>query len=101
MAGDAAMSRYTSGRAKEYQAIAELKRRGASLVVRSAGSKGLADLVAVFGAVVWLVQVKYVTGARSWQDANWRKLQALKRPASAMVYAMVYRRGRVKPALMV
>jgi len=94
------MNRYRAGRAKEYAAIRELKRRGASLVVRSAGSKGLADLVAVFGAVVWLVQVKYVTGTRSWQDANWRKLQALKRPEEVWVYAIVYRRGRAKPALL-
>jgi Holliday junction resolvase-like predicted endonuclease len=95
------MSHYTSGRAKEYAAIRELKRRGASLVVRSAGSKGLADLVAIFGAVVWLVQVKYVTGTRTWQDANWWKLQALKRdPVHVVVHAMVYRRGRAEPAIM-
>ena len=94
------MNRYRAGRAKEYAAIRELKRRGASLVVRSAGSKGLADLVAVFGAVVWLVQVKYVTGTRSWQDANWRKLKALTRPPEVWVYAMVYQRGQAQPRIL-
>lgn len=39
---------YIRGRAFEYKVAKELEARGATLVVRSAGSKGLADLVAFY-----------------------------------------------------
>jgi Holliday junction resolvase-like predicted endonuclease len=90
--------RYRAGRNKEYAARKFLEARGASLVMRSAGSKGLADLCAVFRAVVWLVQVKATSKrGNAWQDANWKALKALPRPFNVWVYALVYRKGTAEP----
>lgn len=52
--------RYGKGRRAEYWVIAHLKKMGASLVIRSAGSHKDADIVAFFPKKkeVWLVQVK-------------------------------------------
>lgn len=52
--------RYGKGRRAEYWVIAHLKKKGASLVIRSAGSHKDADIVAFFPKKkeVWLVQVK-------------------------------------------
>lgn len=57
-------SKYAQGAAFERSVKAKLEREGALYVVRSAGSKGVADLVAFQSPVyrsypeVWLVQVK-------------------------------------------
>ncbi len=71
-------------------------------VTRSAGSKGLWDVCAVFPASegdagsVWLVQVK-VTRSGSWKDANWRALSALRLPVGVVACAFVFRRGKAFP----
>ena len=93
------MNRYRAGRAKEYAARKDLERRGA-YVVRSAGSKGCIDLVAIFPEAIWLVQVKY--GARSgqwWRDANWGKLLALPTLKRVWRTAYIYRRGNPVPEI--
>ena len=92
------MNRYRAGRAKEYAARKDLEHRG-GYVIRSAGSKGLVDLVAIFLGVVWLVQVKYVQAGASWRDANWRKLFALSMPPHVTRVAYIYRRGVTAPTL--
>jgi len=56
------VSRYDAGAAAERKAKAELEERG-YLVVRSAGSKGPADLIAV---KVRYIQVKKVEKPQAW-----------------------------------
>lgn len=56
------MTTYSQGRRIEYLARDYLKQLGADLIVRSAGSKGLVDLVAFFvgSRTIMLVQVKKI-----------------------------------------
>ena len=51
---------YQKGRTAEYYVIEKLKALGATLITRSAGSHGIADITAWFLATrqVWLIQVK-------------------------------------------
>ena len=51
---------YAKGRRIEYRCKDILKKMGVSLVFRSAGSKGPADLIAIFPLrkEIWLIQVK-------------------------------------------
>lgn len=51
---------YTMGRSAEYYVIGKLKRLGADPIFRTAGSHGVADIIAVFQRIneIWLVQVK-------------------------------------------
>jgi len=55
---------YRKGRQAEYKCKSELRKLGVALITRSAGSKGLADLVAFFPLrrEIWLIQVK------SWKN---------------------------------
>jgi len=55
-----ARTHYAIGRSAEYYVINKLKKLGATLVTRSAGSHGLADIIAFFPAMkeIWLIQVK-------------------------------------------
>jgi len=97
------MSRYTSGRAKEYAARDHLAKT-ARLVVRSAGSKGLVDLVAFFGMTICLVQVKYTRRpGNAWIDKNWRALVKLQQtgrfPENVRAVAYVYRFGKPQPEI--
>jgi len=59
------MNSYQKGRRAEYYCKELLKQKGLVYVIRSAGSKGLADLVAIFPLEkeIWLIQVK--TGKRT------------------------------------
>jgi hypothetical protein len=61
------MSLYVKGRNAEYACINYLKNMGAFPIVRSAGSKGLIDLVAFFPAsrTIQLIQVKKESSVRS------------------------------------
>ena len=52
------MTRYQSGRVVEWKVRDMLLSAGASIVVRSAGSKTLADLVAMFKDSTWAIQCK-------------------------------------------
>ena len=65
---------YRRGRRLEYRVRDDLKRMGAELVVRSAGSRGPCDLVAIFPdrGEIWLVQVKSTRRAE-------RELEILKK----------------------
>lgn len=51
---------YLKGRRIEYKVRDKLKKLGAEYVIRSAGSKGIVDLIAFFPTMkkVWLIQVK-------------------------------------------
>jgi len=61
------MSLYAKGRSAEYACINYLSKMGANPIVRSAGSKGLIDLVAFFPTkkIIQLIQVKKESGSRS------------------------------------
>lgn len=92
------MTRYASGRRAEWRARDLFKNRGCD-VVRSAGSKGLIDLVALCPADVVLIQVKY-TKSGHWSDKNWEALMALaaaNRFPYARVVAVVYEHGVKEP----
>lgn len=54
------MSAYKKGRRVEHYIKSLLKELGAVYIIRSAGSRGLADLVAIFPLKkeIWLIQVK-------------------------------------------
>lgn len=92
------MTRYTSGRAKEWDARKRMKAKGC-YVIRSAGSKGLIDLVSLCSDHVVLAQVKY-TKSGSWIDDNWRELERRKQAGEfpyARIVAIVYHRGTSEP----
>ena len=71
-----------------------------ALVTRSAGSKGLWDVTAVFpkSGEVWLIQVKYCRGA--WVDKNWRELEKItpSLPAHVIPCAFVFQPRVREPA---
>lgn len=98
------MTRYASGRRAEWKARDWFRRRGYT-VIRSAGSKGLVDLVAwreprAIGAEqdVIFAQVKYTRSkGGAWQDENWHTLAAKKMPTGVRVCALVYRYGNTTP----
>jgi len=104
------VTRYTSGRRAEWKARDYLRARG-YYVIRSAGSKGLADLVAFkTGRPVLLVQVKYGGKSRagagaSWIDDNWRRLVDMdanhELPHGVRAMAFIYQRGSTKPTIIV
>ena len=52
------MTRYASGRRAEWAVRDALLKAGAVHVMRSAGSHGEADLMAIFPEFVWCIQVK-------------------------------------------
>ena len=72
------MTRYSTGRTFEYKVRSLLEESG-WWVVRSAGSKGVADLVGVSEAEVILVQCKH--GAQPFSTREWNELY---RTASAV-----------------
>lgn len=109
------MTRYASGRRAEWRARDWLRRRGYT-VIRSAGSKGLVDLVGWRGhrydesptslRDVVFVQVKYTRQAKgkrfaSWVDENWRTLSAMKAdgrtPHGVGIGAIIYHYGDTVP----
>lgn len=108
------MTRYASGRRAEWRARDWLRRRGYT-VIRSAGSKGLVDLVGWRGSKgrgdsplpdVVFVQVKYTRQAKgkrfaAWVDENWRTLSAMKAdgrtPHGVGIGAIIYHYGDAVP----
>jgi Holliday junction resolvase len=72
------MSHYTKGRRAEYRAAAMLRDRG-YFVVRSAGSRGLWDLVGIDAQTVRLIQVK--SGCKPTTE-EMREMAALATPAN-------------------
>jgi Holliday junction resolvase-like predicted endonuclease len=98
------VTRYASGRRAEWRARDWLRRRGYT-VIRSAGSKGLVDLVAwreprSIGSRqdVIFVQVKYTRSkGGAWIDDNWRVLARKRMPIGVRVCAIVYRHGNTTP----
>lgn len=95
------MTRYASGRRKEWAARKMFEKNGYR-VTRSAGSKGLVDLVAIDKDRVVLAQIKYTTKG-GWVDANWKRLMEEYKmgliPKCARIVAVVYTRGTSKPEL--
>lgn len=98
------MTRYASGRRAEWRARDWFRRRGYT-VIRSAGSKGLVDLVAwrergtegEYADVVF-AQVKYTRSkGGAWADENWETLQRKRAPKGIGVCAIVYRHGNTTP----
>lgn len=63
------MTRYASGRRQEWRVRGFLESAGAFLVTRSAGSKGLADLIALFEHTTVAVQVKNHLPSQKDHDA--------------------------------
>lgn len=76
------MSRYAAGVRAEHRSRALLETLGYH-VVRSAGSKGCVDLVAIGAAEVLLIQVK--RGGRGVSPAEREALALLPRPAGCRV----------------
>ena len=94
------MTQYAAGRRAEWKARDLLKSKGCD-VTRSAGSKGLIDLVALCPRDVVLAQVKRTKNG-AWADANWRELEARARANRypyARVVAIVYTYGKKEPEL--
>lgn len=103
---------YLAGRRCEW-AVCKFYREMGWEAVRTAGSKGLVDVVAWKpGGLIHLVQVKRSKrGGKSWQDANWKAL-GRRGPAATWlcwgcrsaspacrVYAFVYRHGKRAPEI--
>ena len=94
------MTRYASGRRQEWRVRKMLESAGAFLVTRSAGSKGAADLVALFDHMTVAVQVKNhlpsqadhdkVCEASAHTDARW----ALVYLNGAEMRSWCYKRGK-------
>ena len=76
------MSHYRAGQRAEHRSRALLEALGYH-VVRSAGSKGAVDLVAISGGEVLLIQVK--RGSRGFSPAEREALMLLPRPAGCRV----------------
>ncbi len=69
------MSNYSRGRKLEYAVRDELISRGYILVVRSAGSKGPFDLVAISPSDIVLIQVKASSARRKAAVEQLKKIQ--------------------------
>ena len=63
------MTRYASGRRQEWRVRKMLESAGAYIVVRSAGSKGAADLIALFDHDTFAIQVKNHKPSQKDHDA--------------------------------
>ncbi len=96
----AAMTNYARGRRKEWDVVKRLRAQGWR-AQRSAGSKGLWDVVAVKShQPVRLIQVKYSKGmGGGWMDDNWFALTRLAFSVPTDVEAWVYRYGTAEPEL--
>ena len=98
------LTRYESGRRAEWAVKKMLHLAGAKHVLRSAGSKGQADLVALFDNATWAVQVKtYKPTAKEVEavrlasedtEARW----ALVMCGGGAVESVCYRKGKQYPA---
>ena len=94
------MTRYASGRRQEWRVRKMLEQGGAYLVTRSAGSKGAADLIALFDHCTVAVQVKNhkpsqadhdkVQEASKHTDARW----ALVALSGSEMETWCYKRGK-------
>ena len=84
------MSTYEKGRRAEHYVKRLLQMMGARLVVRSAGSKGPIDLVALFPdeGEVWLIQVK--KEKRSISKAERQVLEELSKSLQGPFFIRVY-----------
>jgi len=84
-------TRYERGRQLEYHARSDLRKQGFT-VIRAAGSKGPADLVAINQTQVVLVQVKSPGGVL---DSDIQKLQSVPAPANcALKFGSTFPDGR-------
>ncbi len=83
-------TRYERGRRLEYHARSDLRKQGFT-VIRSAGSKGPADLVAINQKQVLLVQVKSPGGVL---DSDIQKLQSVSAPANVRLEIWEYVPGK-------
>lgn len=92
------MTNYAAGRRAEWRARDWLRSKGCD-VTRSAGSKGLIDLVGLCERDVVLAQVKRTKNG-AWVDANWRELERRARANRypyARVVAIVFTYGNASP----
>jgi Holliday junction resolvase-like predicted endonuclease len=92
------VTNYAAGRRAEWKARDLLKAYGCD-VTRSAGSKGLIDLVALCKHDIVLAQVKRTKNG-GWVDANWRELEKRARANRypyARVVAIVFTYGVKEP----
>jgi len=89
---------YLKGRAVENRLKRLLEGRGAELVARSAGSRGLADLIAIFPIKkeVWLIQVKAWKRppSKARLTREYGALRDLEGTYQVKAYAYVKRNGR-------
>lgn len=85
-------SKYTSGRNKEYQTKQVLEKEG-YIVLRSAGSKGVFDIVAIGDTVVRLIQVKSTIKDVKFNDEI-ERLRSINTPACCTKELWVYYRGK-------
>jgi Archaeal holliday junction resolvase (hjc) len=97
------MTRYESGRRKEWDAVKRLRARGFE-AQRSAGSHGLWDVVAVKPHQgVKLLQIKYTAATYFPHDANTERFAvlALQQDVPVDCEVWVYRRGVAEPEIWV
>jgi hypothetical protein len=91
------MSRYVAGRKVEYK-VRKLLEKSGHYVIRSAGSKGIWDLVALNGVGIKLIQVKRLAdrkglradSAKSIFSEELDAMKSVKLPSNAMVALVVY-----------
>ena len=83
------MTQYARGRRFEWKLAAQLKAAGA-IVMRSAGSHGEADLVALWGNEAWAIQAK----TRKPTAAELRKIVKASKRSAAAWWLMVWPDGR-------
>ena len=83
------MNNYGRGRRFEWKLAAQLKAEGA-IVMRSAGSHGEADLVAMWQDATWAIQAK----TRTPTAAEVRKIAKASELTSAVIWMLVWPVGK-------
>lgn len=87
------MSKYSSGRRAEYSAIRFLSERGYG-TVRSAGSKGVFDVVAYNDAIVRFIQIKSTKSKRPSYKKDVSQITETQVPEFASRELWVYTSGK-------
>ena len=89
------MTQYARGRRKEWEVCKRLRAEGYT-VVRSAGSRGLWDVMAIGQGAIRLIQVKYAK-KKGWWDANCQTFLELAVPEAVTKEVWLFTKGNSTP----
>lgn len=92
-------TKYLRGRRYEHKTIAYLKSVHPTLLwcCRSAGSKGVWDIIGVADRFVLLVQVKAYWPSLAERQAMWAEAKKIERPRDILPQCVIWERGKGTP----